>query len=178
MVSVGDSEPGHAEADNSAITVEVMVEGSSPELVEMTTEATGGDVIGEAPVVLVEIPRNRLDQLIDSIVVIGGVVRELVQVDIRPENFDAPATVRTHLDQRRLTPNALAWHGAGFTGKGVRIGVIDYFDVTKFWNTAEHGPLPIAGVTARCSGWASHARTTSSTVSTRVVRATAWRSSR
>ncbi len=42
------------------------------------------------------------------------------------------------------------WHAAGFTGAGVKIGVIDYFDVTKYWNVAEHGPAPVAGVTARC----------------------------
>ncbi len=46
--------------------------------------------------------------------------------------------------------NATAWHAAGIDGSGVRIGVVDFFDVTKYWNVAEHGPTPVAGVTARC----------------------------
>ncbi len=46
--------------------------------------------------------------------------------------------------------NATAWHDAGIDGSGVRVGVIDFFDVTKFWNVDEHGPAPVAGVTARC----------------------------
>ena len=37
--------------------------------------------------------------------------------------------------------NAAAWHIAGFTGAGVRVGVIDYFNF-GIWNTTEHGPLP------------------------------------
>ena len=46
--------------------------------------------------------------------------------------------------------NAAAWHAAGITGTGVKIGVIDFFDVSRFWNSAEHGPIPVSGVTARC----------------------------
>ena len=42
-----------------------------------------------------------------------------------------------------------AWHDAGFDGAGITIGVIDFFD-TRYWNEAEHGPRPVAGVTAAC----------------------------
>ncbi len=37
--------------------------------------------------------------------------------------------------------NASAWHVAGFTGAGVRVGIIDYFNF-GVWNTTENGPLP------------------------------------
>lgn len=46
--------------------------------------------------------------------------------------------------------NAEAWHAAGIDGSGVKVGVIDFFDVARYWNVAEHGPTPIAGVTAMC----------------------------
>ena len=37
--------------------------------------------------------------------------------------------------------NAAAWHAAGITGAGVKVGIIDFFDLTR-WNPAEHGPVP------------------------------------
>jgi hypothetical protein len=49
----------------------------------------------------------------------------------------------------RLT-NADEWHAAGYTGAGVKIGVVDFFDVTRYWDVAEHGPRPIENVTAKC----------------------------
>ena len=45
---------------------------------------------------------------------------------------------------------ANVWHAAGIDGSGIKIGVIDFFDVPKYWNVAEHGPAPVAGVTAMC----------------------------
>ena len=37
--------------------------------------------------------------------------------------------------------NAAAWHTAGFTGAGVRVGIVDYFNFA-IWDTTEQGPLP------------------------------------
>lgn len=74
-------------------------------------------------------------------------------VDIRP--VTSPTTARVerfgvstgeHVDILGLE----AWHDAGFDGAGVTIGVIDFFDVARYWNEAEHGPTPVAGVTAAC----------------------------
>jgi Subtilase family len=74
-------------------------------------------------------------------------------VDVALEPFP-PASGRRDLGpttgEQVATTNAAAWHAAGITGAGVRVGVIDYFDVARFWNVAEHGPTPIAEVTARC----------------------------
>ena len=47
-------------------------------------------------------------------------------------------------DQRAVETAVIgadAWHAAGYTGAGVRIGVIDYFSAT-FWHSAEMGPVP------------------------------------
>ena len=78
-------------------------------------------------------------------------------IDVRPAPM--PATAATAPDRPDLGPvtgeqvavtNAAAWHAAGIRGAGVKVGVIDFFDVERYWNPSEHGPLPVAGVTARC----------------------------
>lgn len=74
-------------------------------------------------------------------------------VDVRPVSSPAVdryvrfgTTTGEHVD----ILGADAWHGAGFDGSGVTIGVIDFFDVARYWNEAEHGPRPVAGSTAVC----------------------------
>lgn len=37
--------------------------------------------------------------------------------------------------------NAAAWHAAGFGGAGIKVGIVDYFDL-RLWTAAEHGPQP------------------------------------
>jgi hypothetical protein len=82
-------------------------------------------------------------------------------VDVRLDPFAAPvAPVAPSVADRPdlgpdtgpqvATTNAAAWHAAGITGAGVRVGVVDYFDVAAYWNVDEHGPAPVAGATARC----------------------------
>ena len=41
----------------------------------------------------------------------------------------------------RSSTGAQTWHDSGFTGAGVKVGIIDYFDFS-LWDTAEMGPLP------------------------------------
>jgi hypothetical protein len=74
-------------------------------------------------------------------------------VDIRATT--SPTTVRLErfgptIGEHVGVLGAGAWHDAGFDGTGVKIGVIDYFDVDRYWNEAEHGPRPVAGLTAAC----------------------------
>ncbi len=90
-------------------------------------------------------PRHRVSAV--------SVLESDVPIDIRPTSRTADGLVEgfgptsgSHAD----ITNATAWQNAGFTGAGVKVGVIDFFDVTAFWNVAEHGPLPVADVTARC----------------------------
>lgn len=86
-----------------------------------------------------------------------GLPESDVAIDIRPSTRYADGledglqegfgpTSGSHVD----ITNATAWQNAGITGAGVKIGVIDFFDVALYWNVAEHGPIPIDGVTARC----------------------------
>lgn len=142
------------------VTVEVLVDDESDraEVVEQVSEE-GGTVLADAPgVVLVEVPDTAAVAEIDGIGDSADVVvREPVPVDVRPEYTpEAPDELLEWLEQYGPTTGgaegyvgADAWHSAGFTGAGVKIGVIDFFD-TSYWNAAEHGPFPVAGVTARC----------------------------
>jgi hypothetical protein len=81
-----------------------------------------------------------------------------IPLDVRPEamsNGSPPRPDQTTAfgptagAQVALT-NADDWHAAGFTGAGLRVGVIDFFDVVRYWKPAEMGPAPVANVTARC----------------------------
>lgn len=82
-----------------------------------------------------------------------GVPESDVPVDIRPSRRTVDGVAEgfgpssgSHVD----ITNAAAWQDAGIIGAGVKVGVIDFFDVTRYWNVAEHGPPPVAGVTAKC----------------------------
>ncbi|MAT04246.1 MAG: hypothetical protein CL424_04275 [Acidimicrobiaceae bacterium] len=164
--TTGDSGAGNA--GNGTITVEVLIDDSVDAPIDPTVAASdvarqvaaeGGQVVATAPgVVLVELPDeaavSRLDRAgsHDEIV-----VRDPVLVDVRPERLpEAPDELLGWLERFGPTTGGAEgyigaddWHDAGFTGAGVKIGVIDFFD-TRYWNAAEHGALPVANVTARC----------------------------
>lgn len=156
------------------ITVELVIDESSDiAAVERTVAANGGEIVGRAPgLLLVELPgrAGRLGEstnrttapatapldasLIASLGERGATARPPVAVDIRPGGNDRPDRFATEqfgptTGGAEAATNADAWHTAGVTGAGVRIGVIDFFD-TSYWSPDEHGPLPVAGATARC----------------------------
>jgi hypothetical protein len=72
-----------------------------------------------------------------------------IPLDVRPEAEETTAFGPTAGAQVALT-NADDWHAAGLTGVGLRVGVIDFFDVVRYWKPSEMGPAPVANVTARC----------------------------
>lgn len=160
--ATGDStgEPSADPTDSSTVTVEVLVDDAvdEAEVVEQVADE-GGTVIASAPgVVLVEVPDEAAaDELDDIGADADVVVRDPVLVDVRPEQIpEAPDDLLEWLEQYGPTTGGAEgyigaddWHDAGFTGAGVKVGVIDFFDTT-FWDIAEHGPLPVAGTTARC----------------------------
>lgn len=108
--------------------------------------ARGGSVVGTAPgVALVELSPFDWPAVasVDEVE-----LRVPLAVDIRPDRISAEVFGPTTGGAEAITL-ADAWHAAGIDGSGVRVGVIDFFD-TKYWDVAEHGPLPQAGVNARC----------------------------
>ena len=95
-------------------------------------------------------------------IITGAVEGEVLQVSIpavRVARLDAasaieftraPLTASRPITRTEFGPvvgegvaavNADDWHAAGITGAGVRVGIVDFFDLT-LWNPAEHGPLP------------------------------------
>jgi hypothetical protein len=108
--------------------------------------ASGGTVLAAAPgVALVDLPPRAWP----AVAAVAGVeVRRPMPVAVRPERAFLPEFGPTVGPAVAIT-GADAWHAAGIDGAGVRIGVIDFFD-TQYWNAAEHGPLPLPGVTAVC----------------------------
>ena len=158
-VSAAGAPAGPTPTGGGTVTVEVVLDDAERDDVVRQVVDDGGVVLADAPgIVLVEVPDDdaaaRLDAIGDDADV---VVRAPVVVDVRPERMpDTPHELTDRLERFGPTTGgaedfigADAWHDAGFTGAGVKIGVIDFFD-TMYWNTAEHGPLPVAGVTARC----------------------------
>lgn len=152
VTGIATREPVRAAGGPANITLEVLVESdASGAAIEAIARANDGIVLGNAPgVVLVGVPESTGNVFVDEVTRTGAVVREPAPVDVRPEGLVAPEQFGPTTTNADSLLGALAWHAAGYTGKGVRIGIIDYFDVTRYWNTAEHGPKPIAGVTARC----------------------------
>jgi len=147
-----DSDVRRDDAGLENVTLEIV--SSTPGALAAAAAVTlsnRGRVLGDAPgVLLVEIPLHAKQRLLEAV---DGEVRTPVPVDMRPPPAESRVPVQsfgpTAGAQVEVT-NAEAWHLAGIDGSGVKIGVIDFFDVAGKWNVDEHGPLPVAGVNARC----------------------------
>ncbi|MFN8020802.1 MAG: S8 family serine peptidase [Acidimicrobiales bacterium] len=104
----------------------------------------GGIVVGSVPgeVLQVSVPAAHVDELAAQVdadavrkpLVANRPVTGTVEVDRRLE-FGPTA------GENIAITNAQAWHDAGIKGGGVKVGIVDFFDLT-LWNTLEHGPLP------------------------------------
>ena len=71
-------------------------------------------------------------------------------IDIRPDLETYAALFGPTTGSEVALTGADAWHAAGIDGTGIRVGVIDFFDASMYWDISEHGPVPIPGVTAIC----------------------------
>ncbi len=113
--------------------------------------SSGGRILSDAPgVLLVSVPADAQEQIRSALT--DGDVREPVAVDVRPQRLGGsfPRAFGPTTGSQVGITNAAAWHSAGYDGGGVKIGIVDFFDVTMYWNEDEHGPRPVAGVTAFC----------------------------
>ena len=119
----------------------------------------GGTVEGEIEGVLVQalVPFDRLVALEGH----AGVqfVRPPLEanVPIAPPPSDevaAPQNGSSIVGEEVAKTNADDWHAAGFTGAGVKVGIVDYFDGTLWGNAATAGELPAtpAGTFCRVNG--------------------------
>ena len=64
-------------------------------------------------------------------------VNEPVRRYFRPDGFGPTQGVQV------ASTGAQEWHDSGLTGAGVKVGIIDYFDLS-LWDVGEMGPLPDA----------------------------------
>ncbi|MBI5087974.1 MAG: S8 family serine peptidase [Actinobacteria bacterium] len=100
--------------------------------------ALGGTVVGSVPgeVLQASLPAGALERLADH---------AFVDSVRRPLTANRPVTDAVEfgpvMGQNVNIVNASAWHAAGITGAGVKVGIIDFFDLS-LWTPAENGPVP------------------------------------
>jgi len=141
---------------DSKIRVEVLHDLGSSEIRAVITDL-GGTVEGEIEGVLVQalVPFDRLVALESH----DGVqfVRPPLEanVPILPPSGEAaaPQNGSPIVGEEVAKSNADAWHGAGYTGSGVKVGIIDWFDGTAWSNAQAAGEVPPpAGTFCECDG--------------------------
>jgi len=142
----GITDPALAEAVAEAapakrITVEIATDDTAGARADAL--AAGGIITGSVPgeVLQVSLPAARVDDLADEVPAV-----RLPLVANRPvheiESTGATAPEFGPVSGQNITVvKADAWHAAGLTGSGVKVGIVDFFDLTR-WNPAEQGPLP------------------------------------
>ncbi len=123
-----------------AIAVEVLLQPGAEATTRTLIDDLGGEVTGAAPGELLQaaVPAGRVDELAlaDGV----GYVRAPRRVSLQPDGshyLDAGATTAEVVG----IANAAAWHAAGQTGAGVKIGIIDYFNQSKFTAAVAAGEL-------------------------------------
>ena len=130
----------------SEIAVEILHDGNDAALTR-TVAALGGEVTGSAPgsVLQVSVPAAHVDDLALS----PGVtyVRSPRRVDVRPSGAAGLPNAGPISAEATTITNASAWQTAGFRGAGVKIGVIDYFNPTKWNAEVANGEVPAASGT-------------------------------
>ncbi|MCB1000250.1 MAG: S8 family serine peptidase [Acidimicrobiales bacterium] len=126
------------------VVVEVVtddVAGARADAIEL-----GGVIVGSVPgeVVQVSLAASRVDDLAAA---------DDAQVVRKPLMANRPVTGSVDLGpvtgENVAVTQAAAWHAQGLRGAGVRIGIVDFFDLT-LWDPAEQGPNPAAAGRAFC----------------------------
>lgn len=120
------------------VTVEVLT--GDTRAVASTVRSLGGVVTGTVPgeVVQAQLPAAAVEALAGTSQ--AGFVQlpqRVNRLDPLPEVHGFGALVGQQVD----IMNATAWHEAGHYGVGVRVGIVDYFDMSA-WNPGEHDVAP------------------------------------
>lgn len=136
--------------------VEVLHDGADEAVAARVVEL-GGTVTGQAPgtVVQAKVPLAAITALAAS----PGVtyVRDPINVSVQPESAGLPMAATT--SEAVAIMQAAAWHGAGHTGTGVRVGIIDFFNGSKWTTQQAAGEVPAPAGTicldlgVSCSIW-------------------------
>jgi hypothetical protein len=111
--------------------------------VESLITRLGGTVVAEAEGIAVQasVPATSVRTIAAS--PLATSVRWPRRVNTPPRSFSRPEGFGPTQGVQVSSTGAQAWHDSGVTGAGVKVGIIDYFDLS-LWNTAEMGPVPDA----------------------------------
>jgi hypothetical protein len=129
---------GDAPSPSSPITVELVTDDTA--VARRQAIALGGVITGSVPgaVVQVSIPAAKAQALASA---------SAVEHARAPLIANRPITMKAEFGpvtgENVAAINADDWHAAGITGAGVKVGIVDFFDLA-LWNPAEHGPAPDA----------------------------------
>ncbi|MDO8392113.1 MAG: S8 family serine peptidase [Actinomycetota bacterium] len=132
-------------APSADVAVEVITNDDTT--VARTVRRLGGEVTGsvDGEIVQALLPADKVDELAASngadFVQAPRLISHLPSTLSRTE-----ATIGTGptVGNEVAITNADEWHLNGYTGAGVKIGIIDYFDMS-LWDEAEHGIEPTVG---------------------------------
>ena len=156
-LAVGDPPPAGVKVAGDSVRVEV-VHSLPVVALDSVVRGLGGEIEGSAPgVAEVVVPVQSL-VLLESMVGVDYLrppLQSSVPEGAAPELL-VPGDVVAQgsiVGEEVAKMNADAWHAAGFTGQGVKVGIVDYFDGT-FWANAESaGEVPApAGTFCRVDG--------------------------
>jgi Subtilase family len=126
------------------LPVEILTDDNS--VAAESVVGAGGIVTGSVPGAVVQalVPAPRVAALAASpgVSLARSPLRALPVQPILDRNGQPREFGPTSGEGAALT-GADTWHTAGFTGVGVKVGIVDFFDL-RLWNPAEHGPVPSA----------------------------------
>ena len=135
--------PPQRATPSGTLAVEVLT--TADALIAAEVRALGGTVTGNVPGAVVQalVPVASITRVAG----LGAVTdvraprhANMLPPVVRSRAQSLPGFGPSKGDEVALT-NTAAWQTAGFTGAGVKVGVIDYFNFT-YWNTAEMGTQP------------------------------------
>jgi subtilisin family serine protease len=140
----------------SKIRVEVLHDLESSEI-RSVISGLGGTVEGEVEGVLVEalVPFDRLEALEShaGVQFVRPPLDANVPIPLPSGGQVAPLNVTAIVGEEVTKTNADDWHAAGYTGTGVKVGIIDGFDGTLWNNAVAAGELPTpAGTFCQVNG--------------------------
>ncbi len=140
--SGGGARPAEVRVIGDRVHVEIL-HVLSVAAIDTLIEDLGGEVTGRVPGTLVEadVPIRRLAALEASagVSVVRPPLDASVPLDPMPASDEAlgpHAIGGSFIGQELSKTNVRNWHAAGFTGAGVRVGIIDFFN-GSLWNAAQ-----------------------------------------
>jgi len=130
---------------DSKMRVEVLHDLESSEIRAVITDL-GGTVEGEVEGVLVQalVPFDRLVALEshDGVQFVRPPLKANVPILPPSDGVATPQNGSPIVGEEVAKSNADAWHAVGYTGAGVKVGIVDYFDGTLWSNAQAAGELP------------------------------------